>query len=194
MKIRKIIFIVIISILFYSCSKKNKIAPFGYFRIDLPEKNYEYYDFKNCNFSFELPEYLKVVRNNRNKCWINLENKNNNINIHLSYHMIDKNLDSLVQDVHNLVYEGHYRKADGIWETSNDESNFVIYELSGEVATPIQFYVTDRKKHFLRGSMYPITKNKIIKINRDSLKPVIDFYKKDIVKIIETIKWDSNYY
>ena len=37
--------------------------------------------------------------------------------------------------------------------------------------------------------MYPITKNKIIKINRDSLKPVIEFYKKDIVKIIETIKW-----
>ena len=118
----------------------------------------------------------------------------NNINIHLSYHMINNNLDSLIQDVHNLVYEGHYRKADGIWETSNDESTFVIYELSGEVATPIQFYVTDKKNHFLRGSMYPITKNKIIKINRDSLKPVIEFYKKDIVKIIETIKWSSSYY
>ena len=194
MKIRKAIFIIIISIIFFSCSKKNKITPIGFFRIDLPEKKYNYYDFKNCNFSFELPDYLKVVKNNRNKCWINLENKNNNINIHLSYHMINKNLDSLIQDVHNLVYEGHYRKADGIWETSNDESNFVIYELSGEVATPIQFYVTDKKKHFLRGSMYPITNNKIIKINRDSLKPVIDFYKKDIVKIIETIKWGYSYY
>ena len=44
---------------------------------------------------------------------IDLENKNN-INIHLSYHTINENLDSLIQDVHNLVYEGHYRKADGI--------------------------------------------------------------------------------
>ena len=39
MKIRKAIFIVIISTLFFSCSKKNKIAPLGYFRIDMPEKN-----------------------------------------------------------------------------------------------------------------------------------------------------------
>ena len=116
----------------------------------MPEKNYNYYDFKkNCNFSFELPEYLKIVKNKRNKCWIDLENKNNNINIHLSYHTINESLDSLIQDVHNLVYEGHYRKADGIWETSDDESNFVIYELSGEVATPIQFYVTDKKNTFL---------------------------------------------
>ena len=57
------------------------------------------------------------------------------------------------------------------------------------MATPIQFYVTDKESHFLRGSMYPTTVEKIIKINRDSLKPVIDFYKKDIEKIIQTINW-----
>ena len=65
----------------------------------------------------------------------------------------------------------------------------MIYELYGEVATPIQFYVTDKKNHFLRGSMYPSTINKMIRINRDSLNPIINFYKKDIEKIIESIHW-----
>lgn len=184
-------FILIFTIPFFSCTKKNKIVPHGYFRIDFPKKEYEINYFENCGFSFEIPKYLKASINDQNNCWVNLFNEKNNIIIHLSYHKIQNNLDSLLQDSYNLVYEGHYRKADGIWETSSANSNFTIYELGGEVATPIQFYVTDKKKNFLRGSMYPSTMKKIIKINRDSLKPVIDFYKKDIKKIIETIKWDS---
>tara|TARA_S200000501_G_C20825530_1_gene744765 strand:+ start:463 stop:1029 length:567 start_codon:yes stop_codon:yes gene_type:complete len=181
---------ILIFISFFSCTTKTKIVPYGHFRIDFPIKEYKKHDFKNCNFSTEIAEYLNVSINPQNNCWITLSNKSNNINIHLSCHEITNNLDSLLQDTHNLVYEGHYRKADGIWETSNNDLNFTIYELSGEVATPIQFYVTDKKNHFLRGSMYPSTINKVIKINRDSLKPVIDFYKKDIEKIIETIQWN----
>ena len=176
---------------FFSCKTKNKIVPYGHFRIDFTEKKYKVHSFDNCNFSTEIPEYLKISINPKNNCWITLTNRPNNINIHLSYHKIKNNLDSLLQDTYNLVYEGHYRKADGIWETSSPNSNFTIYELSGEVATPIQFYVTDKKNHFLRGSMYPSTINKTIRINRDSLKPVINFYKKDIEKIIESIQWNS---
>lgn len=175
----------------FSCTTKNKIVPKGYFRIDFPEKKYKTHDFKNCNFSTQIPEHLTISINSKNNCWITLTNNPNNINIHLSYHEVRNNLDSLIQDTYNLVYEGHYRKADGIWETSSPNLDFTIYELSGEVATPIQFYVTDKKNHFLRGSMYPSTLEKMIKINRDSLKPVINFYKKDIEKIIETIQWNS---
>ena len=38
--------------------------------------------------------------------------------------------------------------------------------------------------------MYPSTLKKTININRDSLSPVINFYKKDIEKIIESIEWN----
>ena len=34
-----------------------------------------------------------------------LVNKKNNINIHLSYHKVNNNLDSLILDSYNLVYE-----------------------------------------------------------------------------------------
>ena len=58
------------------------------------------------------------------------------------------------------------------------------------VATPIHSSMLPIKKHFLRGSMYPSTLKRIININRDSLAPVINFYKKDIEKIIESIEWN----
>ena len=185
-----IFLITLLTVSFYSCNKTTKIVPHGYLRIDFPDKIYEKIVFDNCDFSIEIPNYLNVNMDSKNECWITLVNKKNNINIHLSYHKVNNNLDSLILDSHNLVYEGHYRKADGIWETSSQNSNFTIYELSGEVATPIQFYVTDKKNHFLRGSMYPSTLKRIININRDSLAPVINFYKKDIEKIIESIEWN----
>ena len=185
-----IFLITLLTVSFYSCNKTTKIVPHGYLRIDFPDKMYEKIVFDNCDFSIEIPNYLNVNMDSKNECWITLVNKKNNINIHLSYHKVNNNLDSLILASHNLVYEGHYRKADGIWETSSQNSNFTIYELSGEVATPIQFYVTDKKNHFLRGSMYPSTLKRIININRDSLAPVIDFYKKDIEKIIESIEWN----
>ena len=185
-----IFLITLFIVLIYSCNKTTKIVPYGYLRIDFPEKIYEKKIFEHCDFSIEIPNYLDVNMDSKNECWITLVNKKNNINIHLSYHKVNNNLDSLILDSHNLVYEGHYRKADGIWETSSQNSNFTIYELSGEVATPIQFYVTDKKNHFLRGSMYPSTLKRIININRDSLAPVINFYKKDIEKIIESIEWN----
>tara|TARA_B100000945_G_C20205822_1_gene513673 strand:+ start:95 stop:673 length:579 start_codon:yes stop_codon:yes gene_type:complete len=184
-----ILILTLFIITLFSCTTKNKIVPNGYFRIDLPEKKYKTHNFKNCNFSTEIPEYLTISIHSQNSCWITLSNNPNNINIHLSYHKINNNLDSLLKDSHNLVYEGHYRKADGIWETPGSNLNSMIYELYGEVATPIQFYVTDKKNHFLRGSMYPSTINKMIRINRDSLNPIINFYKKDIEKIIESIHW-----
>ena len=189
MKVNTYLLIITLLIILSSCTTKNKILPYEHFRIDFPKKKYQNHNFENCNFSIQIPEYLTVVINPKNECWINLINQKNNINIHLSYHKIKNNLDSLIKESDDLVYEGHYRKADGIWETSSPNANFTIYELSGEVATPIQFYVTDKESHFLRGSMYPITVEKIIKINRDSLEPVIDFYKKDIEKIIQTINW-----
>jgi len=173
----------------FSCTTKNKIVPTGYFRIDLPSKEYERNYFEKCNFSTEIPIYLNISFRDHKKCWINLTNEKNNITIHLTHHKIKNNLDSLLQDAHNLVYEGHYRKADGIWETVGPNSTFMIYELSGEVATPIQFYVTDKINHFLRGSMYPVTTRKSIQINRDSLSPIIHFYKKDIEHLIKTIDW-----
>jgi len=59
-----------------------------------------------------------------------------------------------------------------------------IAEIRGEVPTPIQFVTTDSSKHFLRGALYFKTATK-----NDSLSPVIDYIKKDIIHLLNTLEW-----
>jgi gliding motility-associated lipoprotein GldD len=79
-------------------------------------------------------------------------------------------------------------KAEGIEETpfiEREQKRFgMIYDLKGDVASAVQFYVTDSTTHFLRGSLYFNAAP-----NRDSLNPVIDFLREDIVHLIETTQW-----
>jgi gliding motility-associated lipoprotein GldD len=60
-----------------------------------------------------------------------------------------------------------------------------IYELEGEVPSQFQFYISDSSKHFMRGALYFRTATK-----NDSLAPVIEFIKKDIIHMLNTTKWD----
>ena len=62
------------------------------------KKKYQNHNFENCNFSIQIPEHLTLLINPKNECWINLINQKNNINIHLSYHKIKNNLDSLIKE------------------------------------------------------------------------------------------------
>ena len=86
-----------------------------------------------------------------------------------------------------LVYK-HTVKADGIEETPfinpGERKYGMVYDLSGDVASAVQFFITDSTNHFLRGSLYFNCPP-----NRDSLKPVIDFMREDIMHLIETIRW-----
>ena len=60
----------------------------------------------------------------------------------------------------------------------------ILYDLRGNTATAGQFYVTDSTRHYLRGSLYFESEP-----NADSLAPVIDFFREDVVHLIETLKW-----
>jgi gliding motility-associated lipoprotein GldD len=62
-----------------------------------------------------------------------------------------------------------------------------IYEAVGnDAACSFQFWVTDRQKHFFRGSLYlnQVPQN-------DSHAPVINYLKKDMMHLIETFRWNN---
>ena len=84
--------------------------------------------------------------------------------------------------------KNHITKADAINEMliSNSRENVygILYDLKGNTATAVQFYVTDSTRHYLRGSLYFESEP-----NADSLAPVIDFFRDDVVHLIETLKW-----
>ncbi len=173
----------------FSCSESYTPKPPGYMRIDYPEKSYRPYD-DQPGYRFEIPSYAYVERDSGPRSepgWINVVIPDLNGTIHLSYKPVHDNLGAYITDSRTLAYK-HAVKAEGI-----EESPFIeraqkrygmVYDLKGDVASAVQFFITDSTTHFLRGSLYLNTAP-----NRDSLNPVIDFLRKDIIHLIETTEW-----
>jgi gliding motility-associated lipoprotein GldD len=93
-----------------------------------------------------------------------------------------------VEDSRSLVYK-HTIKADAIDESPviRPEENVygIIYDLRGNTASSLQFFLTDSIQNFIRGSLYFNTTP-----NSDSLAPVVGFIRKDIMHMIESFEWD----
>lgn len=174
-----------------ACGDKNpQPKPRGYFRIDLPEKQYVTLDTMR-RYSFEYPVYSTITPDPLSpdeKDWANVVFPRFKGTIHLSYKEIDANLSEYLEDAYLMITK-HITKASGIRDSVviNKDRNVygLVYFLEGEgVASPLQFYLTDSTEHFLRGSMYFN-----VYPNNDSLQPVIDFLTDDVRHIINTLKW-----
>ena len=172
-----------------SCQQSYTPKPSGFLRIDYPEKSYRLYSDQEF-FQFEIPEYAVIEMESGSRAeqgWFNVSVPQLNGKIHLSYKPVDGQLNGYITDSRELVYK-HTVKANGIEETPfihRDQNRFgIVYDLNGDVASSVQFFVTDSTHHFLRGSLYFNCQP-----NRDSLNPVIDFLREDIIHMIETIQW-----
>jgi len=182
--------LIIITILFLgACSEVSVPKPRGYVRINLPEHSYQVYA-KPAPYQFEYPTYAEVVSDssaNTEPFWINVSFPTLNSKVHLTYKPIKSNLAQLTEDAYTFAYK-HTIKAEGIEEQvfSNPDKKVygILYNIKGNAASNIQFYVTDSVRHFMRGSLYFQSIP-----NKDSLAPVIQFIRQDIVHLIETLEW-----
>ena len=181
----------ILLVLATSCGDKNpQPKPRGYFRIDLPEKQYVTLDTMRY-YSFEYPTYATITPDYHSlneKDWVNVEFSRFKGTIHISYKPVNDNLPVYLEDAHLMITK-HISKATGIRDSViiNKERDVygLVYFLEGEgVASTLQFYLTDSTEHFLRGSLY----FNVIP-NNDSLQPVIDFITEDVRHLITTLEW-----
>lgn len=180
----------------YGCRPVHAPKPRGHFRIDLPQHQYVQFDqqaSKNLNIplTFEYPAYghLNFLQDKRaDPGWFNIEFPTYKAKIYLTYKDVKNDLDSLLDQSYNLNVKYHVAKADAIQEQvlSNRENKVygILYDLKGNTASAVEFYVTDSLSHYLRGSLYFASEP-----NADSLAPVIDFFREDIIHLIETLKW-----
>jgi len=194
-KVCLLIFLVL-TVLSYSCREVSIPKPKGYVRIDLPEKKYIVFDqtsakTKGMPFYFEYPVYGRISFQKENKTqpgWFNIEFPEYKAKIYFTYKDVISNLDSLMEQTYKLNIKSHIAKADAInQQVYNNQENKVygiLYDLKGNTASAVQFYVTDSINHYLRGSLYFSAEP-----NADSLAPVIEFFREDIVHMIETLKW-----
>ncbi|MFN6944736.1 MAG: gliding motility lipoprotein GldD [Cytophagaceae bacterium] len=182
--------VLVIVILNTGCESNDYYPkPKGYNRIELPAHKYVQLA-EDHPFSFEYSAHSKVEPHksvNSEPHWIDIKYPELHASVELTYKEIDrKSLDELIGDAHKLKSK-HNIKAYSIDESfmiTPSGQTAVVFELDGEVPSQFQFYITDSTQHFLRGALYfPVaTKN-------DSLKPVIEYIKKDMVHLLNTLEW-----
>lgn len=174
-----------------SCSSDYSPKPRGYFRIDLPEKKYQTYS-SDCPYTFDYPVYAQVQPDkNRDAkpCWLDVSYPDFNGRIHLSYQSInsEKQFNQLIEDARTFAFK-HTVKATAIDEaviSYPDRKVYgIYYSIEGNTASSVQFFLTDSTQNYLRGALYFNEQPRL-----DSIKPVLDFVKKDIDLMIKTFKW-----
>ncbi|MBD3630600.1 MAG: gliding motility lipoprotein GldD [Cyclobacterium sp.] len=189
---RSICWFFMVILLFSACGEDFIPKPKGYNRIDLPDHEFESLDM-DLPYSFEHSSHLQIEPDSFNleeKNWINLHYTSLNARVHLTYKAIEgkkENLKSYLDDALNLTFK-HQIKAygidEGIVRTPTGYTGLVA-ELSGEVPTQFQFFVTDSTQHFLRGALYFRTA-----VKNDSLAPIIEYIKTDMMHLINTVEFD----
>ena len=181
-----------IALIVVSCDREPNYLPKprGYFRIDLPEKDYTQVDTIE-RYSFECPKYAQVTPDPyspNEKNWVNIELPQFKGSIHLTHKPVNGNLGDYLEDVHAMVTK-HLQKASGVRDSLIVNEEHQVYgmfiEMDGKgVATPMQFYLTDSTHNFVRGALYFN-----FQPNNDSMQPVINFIREDINHLINTFEW-----
>ena len=190
------ILLCIVLAVFTACSSDPDLPkPRGYPRVVYPTKAYQPFRDAYCGFTFEYPKYAKILKDSlffeektANQCWFNLYYPDFDATVHCSYYPITsrKLFDKFTNDAYTLAGK-HNVKADYINEINIKNPNNVVgivFDLSGPAASPFQFYLTDSTQNFLRGALYFNTQ-----VRPDSLAPVLDFLKTDIMRMVETFQW-----
>jgi gliding motility-associated lipoprotein GldD len=187
--------VIVICLFLFSCEETYTPKPKAFFRIDLPEKKYQLFQPADCPFQFEFPVYARVSRDTtffeektEDRCWLNIDFESLGGMIHISYKPIteEQSLFKLAEDAHKLTFK-HTIRADYIDERLIRNAYGVsgtLYEVGGNAASNIQFFLTDSSQHYLRGALYFNTPP-----NADSLSPVVKFVREDMVRLIETFQW-----
>lgn len=208
--------IIMISVSFFlGCNSNYSSKKTGYFKIALPQHQYQLFNDSNFPYRFEYPVYANIIQDSsyfdskpENDYWINVDFPEFDARIFLSYKIIGGKttfkikqtdgiykdsiginyFDKMVNDAFNLT-----NKNDVIATSINDSLILtpnhitgVFFKVAGNAATAKQFFLSDTTHHFIRGALYFNTTP-----NADSLKPVQDHLQKDIEHLINTFSWKN---
>jgi gliding motility-associated lipoprotein GldD len=167
--------------------------PKGYNRIDLPDRAFASLE-EGKPYTFQHSVHARVEPDSFNLAetsWINLNYTSLGGKVHLTYLELDtkgKDIKTVVNDAINLTAK-HQIKAYGIEESimmTPKGYTGVVAELTGEVPTQFQFFVTDSTRNFLRGALYFDTA-----LKNDSLAPAIEYIKIDMAHLINTLEFKN---
>ena len=181
---KHVLIIFLFKTLLLSCKNDVLPKPSAQLSLDYEKATHKMFN-QPSPFDFEMNQQAAIVdKGNFN---FELHYPKMKATIYLSYKPVAGNIDNLLRDAQKLTY-GHTVKADEILEqpfVNKDKKVFgMFYDVNGNAATNAQFYVTDSTKHFLDCSVYFYAKP-----NFDSILPAVDYLKKDMRHLMETLRW-----
>lgn len=181
---KKNIVLFLIIIVMQSCGNETIPKPKPYLTLKYPEPTYVKHNF-NCPYSFEISNL--ATTHLKDNCWLTIEYPHLKATIHITYRKVDNNLNEILAEVEKLTFK-HTVKADAInaipYENFDKKVYGKLYSVEGDVATNIQFRVTDSVNNVLAGALYFY-----VKPNYDSILPAVKYIEKDIIHLVETIEW-----
>lgn len=195
----KCLFIGLCFSMVYSCKSEEVYIPKprSFPRVEYPQKDYRDFEESYCDFGFKYPSYSSIKQDEyffeerpSHPCWFDIVTPQFNATLHCSYYSINKGntMDKLVNDAFKMAGK-HNIKAEYYSERvikQEGKVGGIVFEIEGDVATPIQFFLTDSTRHFFRASLYFNNK-----VHPDSMAPIYQFIKTDIDTLISTMHWNK---
>ena len=180
-----------------ACSEQQSTftpKPRGFHRIVLPEAAYvSLPDTLPYRFRYSAnAQLIKDTSAYSEKYWYDIFYPNFSANLDIAYKKIENQAQfkDYINDSHKLVDKHHikaYSIEQSVVKTPKGLTG-IVFELSGDVPTQFQFYITDSVQHFLRVDLYFPTAT-----HNDSLAPIIEYIKKDMIEMMNTTEWNKNF-
>jgi gliding motility-associated lipoprotein GldD len=171
----------------FGCSQPETYPrPWGYHRLEFPPVEYARFSHPNCPFEFDYPAHGRLELARVDSCFFNVYFPA----FDCRWHVTSRPLGGKV--THSFAYEDHREL---VYKHTQKGTIFdkplrtpygkgTLYELYGEVPTAAQLYFSDSTTHAVELSFYFNTA-----LKNDSLAPVIDRMKKDLLHMVESLRW-----
>jgi gliding motility-associated lipoprotein GldD len=178
------------AVLLVACRPDPVPKPRGYFRIDLAPKTYAVWA-GGCPFEMEVPGEAHMVERTDPgaSCWFDLTYPRHKATVHLTYRPVDGMLAQHIEDAHGFKGKHEAVAARILSERVLRDSSRVfgtLFNVDGDVASPMVFYLTDSTDHFLYGALYFQARP-----NADSLAPVTQRIREDVRHLAATLRWSG---
>jgi gliding motility-associated lipoprotein GldD len=180
-------FIVLFVVLLASCGETDTVPkPDAQLALKYPVATYKTIE-TDCSYLIEVND--KTVIQSKDDCSMTLSYPDMEATVYLNHRVVDTNLRQLLIDGQKLSYT-HNQMADAITEqpyfNPDKRAYGMLYQVEGNAASNVQFYVTDSTRNFLTASLY---------FNRepyyDSILPAVEYVKQDMIKMMESLQWKN---
>ncbi len=181
------------ALLLTSCGDDPIPKPRGYPRLDLPVQTYSIWS-GACPFEAEVPPYALMLEKPGTTaaiadtaCYLTMRFPGQHANVFLTCRRIQGDLRRLIEDAHAFKDKHEAMAARIRSERVERDSARVfgtLFDVEGNVASPMVFYLTDSTTRFLYGSLYFDARP-----NADSLEPVTRRIREDLRHFAGTLAW-----